>query len=91
MLIALIFMGKSYQYNYTCISSFVMVLFRMFNLQLSDLHKVHIFLEGHKILRNLPLTLTVHTVISKGKILQNFVAFSEYMNFNCNTVHTIIR
>ena len=24
---------------------------------------------------------TVHTVKSKGKILQNFVAFSEYMNF----------
>ena len=29
-----------------------------------------------------PLLLTtVHTVNSKGKILQNFVAFSEYMNF----------
>ena len=29
-----------------------------------------------------PLFLnTVHTVKSKGKILQNFVAFSEYMNF----------
>ena len=24
----------------------------------------------------------VHTVKSKGKISQNFVAFSEYMNFN---------
>ena len=30
-----------------------------------------------------PLLLTVCTVVkSKGKILQNFVAFSEYMNFN---------
>ena len=30
-----------------------------------------------------PLLLTtVHTVESKGKISQNFVAFSEYMNFN---------
>ena len=30
-----------------------------------------------------PLLLTtVHTVKSKGKILQNFVAFSEYMNFS---------
>ena len=30
-----------------------------------------------------PLLLTtVHTVKSKGKISQNFVAFSEYMNFN---------
>ena len=31
---------------------------------------------------------TVHTVKSKGKISQNFVAFSEYMNFNspiCNS------
>ena len=30
-----------------------------------------------------PLLLTtVHTVKSKAKILQNFVGFSEYMNFN---------
>ena len=30
-----------------------------------------------------PLLLTtVHTVKSKGKISQNFVTFSEYMNFN---------
>ena len=30
-----------------------------------------------------PLLLTtVHTAKSKGKISQNFVAFSEYMNFN---------
>ena len=30
-----------------------------------------------------PLLLTaVHTVKSKGKISQNFAAFSEYMNFN---------
>ena len=30
-----------------------------------------------------PLLLTVCTVVkSKGKISQNFVAFSEYMNFN---------
>ena len=29
-----------------------------------------------------PLLLTtVHTVKCKGKVLQNFVAFSEYMNF----------
>ena len=37
-------------------------------------------------MRNLPLTfdyntIAVHTVKSKGKISQNFVAFSEYMNF----------
>ena len=29
------------------------------------------------------LLTSVHTVKSKGKISQNFVAFSEYMNFNC--------
>ena len=32
--------------------------------------------------KDLPVLLTVCTVLkSKGKILQNFVAFSEYMNF----------
>ena len=48
-----------------------------------QLCKVHISWEGHKIVRNLPLTFDwlVHTVKSKGKISQNFVAFSEYMNF----------
>ena len=30
------------------------------------------------------LLTTVHRVKRKGKISQNFVAFSEYMNFNCN-------
>ena len=45
------------------------------------LFKVHIIWEGHKILRNLPLTFDCSTVKSKGKISQNFVAFSEYMNF----------
>ena len=44
--------------------------------------KVHIFWEGHKILRNLHLTFVlVVPVKSKVKISQNFVAFSEYMNF----------
>ena len=34
-----------------------------------------------------PLLLTVSTVVkSKGKILQNFVAFSEYMNFNLKEI-----
>ena len=42
--------------------------------------KVHVFWEGHKILRN--LLLTVYTVVkNKVKISQNLVAFSEYMNF----------
>ena len=31
------------------------------------------------------LLITVHTVKSKGKISQNFVAFSEYMNFTTFT------
>ena len=37
--------------------------------------KVRIFWESHKILRNVDLTITM------VGILQNFVAFSEYMNF----------
>ena len=34
-------------------------------------------------MRKLPFTFdySIHTVKSKGKISQNFVAFSEYMNF----------
>jgi hypothetical protein len=45
-------------------------------------HKVNIFWEGHQILRNLHLTLSyVVPVKSKMKISQNYVAFSEYMNF----------
>ena len=40
--------------------------------------KVHLFWEGHKILRNLHLTVDK----SKVEIPQNFVAFSEYTNFN---------
>ena len=48
--------------------------------------KVHIFWEGHKILRNLPLTFDyskyICTVKSKAKISQNVLAFSKYMNFN---------
>ena len=36
-----------------------------------------------------PLILTACTVVKiKGKILQNFVAFSEYMNFKCNRKDT---
>ena len=42
--------------------------------------KVHIFWEGHKILRNLRLTFDWHYK-SKMEISQIFLAFSEYMNF----------
>ena len=45
--------------------------------------KVRMFWEGHKILTL--LLSTVHTDKSKVKISQNFVAFSEYMNFNRET------
>ena len=39
-----------------------------------------------------PLLLTtVHTVKSKGKISQNFVAFSEYMNFTYVELFTLDR
>ena len=52
--------------------------------------KVHIFWEGHKILRNLHLTfvcmylLTVNK--SKAKISKSFVAFSKYTNFSCDAL-----
>ena len=47
--------------------------------------KVGIFWEGHKFCEIVTLLLsTVHTDKSKMKILQNFVAFSDYMNFNKN-------
>ena len=45
------------------------------------LGKVHIFWKGHKILRNLHLTLDWQKDKSKVEISQNFVSFSEYMNF----------
>ena len=32
---------------------------------------------------------TVHTVESKGKISQNFVAFSEYMNFKTTALRDL--
>ena len=45
-------------------------------------NKVCIFWEGHKIFaKSLPY-YCLRTDKSKVKILQNFVAFSEYMNFN---------
>ena len=45
--------------------------------------KVHIFWEGHKILWKFPLTFVLYVVPVKGKVMisQNFVAFSDYMNF----------
>ena len=45
--------------------------------------KVHIFWAATKFFEIFPLILIVCTVVkSKGKISQNFVAFSENMNFN---------
>ena len=45
--------------------------------------KVHISWEDHKFCEIFTISLTVCTVVkSKGKISQDFVAFSEYMNFN---------
>ena len=58
-------------------------------MKMTFFDKVHIFWEGHKILRNLPLTFDfMYSSKSKGKISQNFVAFSEYMNFKAN--YTIV-
>ena len=46
--------------------------------------KVRIFWEGHKIWKNLPLKIWHYSVTSNftWKIFSNFVAFSEYPNFN---------
>ena len=49
--------------------------------------------KATKFFKIFPLLLTaVHTVKSKGKILQNFVAFSDYMNFNefANDCHDLM-
>ena len=52
-----------------------MYVYRLTNIYFTK-NKVHIFWEGHKILRNLRRRFVL---CSNG---QNFVAFSEYMNFN---------
>ena len=45
--------------------------------------------KATKFCKIFPLLLTVCNVVkSKGKISQNFVAFSEYMNF-MNSQHTV--
>ena len=58
-------------------------------LQAEQQTKLQLFLKfiysekATKFCNIFPLLLTVCTVVkSKGKILQNFVAFSKYMNFN---------
>ena len=49
-----------------------------FKMLIQIIHKVHIFWEGHNILKNLHLTLTGTTKVnSKVKISQSFVAYSE--------------
>ena len=51
-------------------------------LYLIDIFKVHKIWEGRKILRNHYLTFDYSTYCQKKvKISQNFVAFSDYMNF----------
>ena len=53
--------------------------------------KIHIFWEGHKMLRNLHLTFVLcsASLKNKAKISQNFVAFSiMYMSFTCNNIDT---
>ena len=73
--------GKSHRY------SFIKWLLRRGHWNKKIFIKVHIFWEGHKILRNLPLTFDcICTVVkSKGKILQNFLVFTEYMNLFCDS------
>ena len=53
--------------------------------------KVHIFWEGHQILRNLHCRFDWHFMDkSTVEISQNFVAFSEYMNFNMGKLQQVI-
>ena len=48
-------------------------------------NKVHIFWEGHKILRNLHQLFVLYTASQIiGEFSQNSLAFLEYMNFNKN-------
>ena len=51
-------------------------------------NKVDMIWEGHKILKSSAYVwlLKVHTVKSKMNISQNFVAFSEFMNFKYQNV-----
>ena len=71
--------NKKYDYNRTSI-----------NLKMASFHemqgfKVHISEKATKFCEIFTLLLPVCTVVkSKVKILQNFVASSEYMNFNSN-------
>ena len=60
---------------------------------LMELHttfgKAHIFWEGHKILWNLDLTFDpMYCSQKEGEDSQNFVAFSEYMNFTLRRPQT---
>ena len=59
-------------------NSICFVLYRAL-VQHTEIFTVNIFWEGYKILRN--LLLTFDCMYYSGKISQNFVAFSEYMNF----------
>ena len=50
--------------------------------------KVHIFWEGHKILWNLHRRFVLCGASQiTVEISQNFLAFSEYMNFNCQILY----
>ena len=64
---------------------------RIVEIKIDDImHRMVKFIyseKATKFCKIFPLLLTtVHTVKSKGKILQNFVAFSEYMNFNFKVI-----
>ena len=61
---------------------FILILIRVFFKITVDLVMFIYSEKATKFGEIFPLLLTTaHTVKSKGKILQNFVAFSEYMNF----------
>ena len=74
-----------YKLNYDLIQgSVVLPCFDKFAKVHDDIIKFIYSEKATKFCEIFPLLLTVCTVVkSKGKISQNFVAFSEYMNFIC--------
>ena len=73
--------------------SFIQFAVFSFELQFNSLLKFIYSEKATKFCEIFPLLLTtVHTVKSKGKISQEFMAFSEYMNFKVLwTIHHVTK
>ena len=74
----LIFSSQKHKYlpKFVCVLTIYYVSFLLFV-------KVHILWGGHKIWKTLPLSFDVINIVkTKWKSFSNFVASSQYMNFN---------